>query len=74
MTDKELLYIKTIVEEKSLNKAAQKLFLSQPALSHTVQQIEAVLGVPLFDRTPHGLSLIHIFRPLEQKALFRLLP
>ncbi len=55
MTDKELLYIKTIVEEKSLNKAAQKLFLSQPALSHTVQQIEAVLGVPLFDRTPHGL-------------------
>ena len=33
MTRRELLYIKTIAEEKSVSKAAEKLFVSQPTLS-----------------------------------------
>ena len=47
MTSKELLYIKTIAEEKSISKAARKLFIAQPSLSQSVQRIEEGLGTPL---------------------------
>ena len=55
MTDRELLYVKTVMEEHSLNKASQKLFISQPALSQAIQRIEVTIGTPLFYRTPTGL-------------------
>lgn len=55
MTSKELLYIKTIAEEKSISKAARKLFIAQPSLSQSVQRIEDSLGTPLFTRTSGGL-------------------
>ena len=55
MTEKELNYIKTITEEKSISKAARKLFISQPSLSQYVRRIETELGTELFKRTPAGL-------------------
>ena len=57
MTDRELYYIKVIIEEKSVSKAAQKLFLSQPSLSQYVKRVESTLGTKLFKRTNSGLSL-----------------
>jgi DNA-binding transcriptional LysR family regulator len=54
MTDRELLYVKTVAEERSLSKAAQKLFLTQPALSKSIQKIESDLGTKLFRRTAGG--------------------
>ena len=39
----------------SMSRAAAELHISQPALSKTVLQIEAILGVRLFERTPRGL-------------------
>lgn len=55
MTERELLYIKTITEEKSISKAAQKLFITQPSLSKCVQKVESALGTKLFKRTSTGL-------------------
>ncbi|MBQ2834452.1 MAG: LysR family transcriptional regulator, partial [Clostridia bacterium] len=55
MTSRELLYIKTIADEKSLTRAAQKLYLTQPSLSHCVASIEKQLGTQLFRRTSGGL-------------------
>ncbi len=55
MTTKELLYVKTIAEEKSISRAARKLFIAQPSLSQSVQRIEESLGTPLFTRTNSGL-------------------
>ncbi|MEW9124979.1 MAG: LysR family transcriptional regulator [Thermotaleaceae bacterium] len=57
MPNREFLYIKTIAEEKSISKAAQKLFLTQPSLSKCVQKIESSLGTKLFKRTNTGLIL-----------------
>lgn len=57
MTERELLYVKTIAEEQSISKAAQKLFLTQPSLSKCIQRIEASLGTKLFKRTSAGLIL-----------------
>lgn len=56
MTDKELIYIKTIIEEKSITKAALKLYIAQPSLSQAVHKIESQLGIKLFIRTPNGLK------------------
>lgn len=56
---RELLYITTIVQEKSISKAAQKLYISQPSLSHCVAVLEDKLGTKLFYRSTKGLSLTY---------------
>ena len=43
-------YIKTIAQYHSFSKAAQVLYVSQPALSRFVKKVEDELGVTLFDR------------------------
>ena len=50
MTDKELLYIKTIAEEHNITKAAEKLHVAQPSLTQCIKRIEKSLDCPLFYR------------------------
>lgn len=57
MNDRELLYIKTIADTKSISKAAEELFIAQPSLSQALQKIEAELGTALFIREPRGMKL-----------------
>lgn len=57
MKDRELLYIKTIAEEKNITRTAQKLHVSQPSLTQCVQRIEKELNCPLFYRQKSGLVL-----------------
>ncbi len=52
---KELVY--TVYQEKSISKAAQKLFISQPSLSVMLQKIEQDVGMPLFDRASKPIRL-----------------
>lgn len=59
MTQKELLYVKTIADEKSISKAAKKLYIAQPSLSQAIQRIEDSLGSQLFIRTTKGLTLTY---------------
>lgn len=52
MNNRDYEYVSAIAREGSFSKAAQKLYVSQPALSGAVRKIERELyGVPLFDRT-----------------------
>jgi DNA-binding transcriptional LysR family regulator len=46
-----------VVEQTSLNKAAERLNLSQPALSRRISRLEAELGVKLFRRVGKRLEL-----------------
>lgn len=57
MTQKELLYVKTVADEKSISKAARRLFMAQPSLSQSIQRIEDSVGTPLFNRATGGLTL-----------------
>lgn len=57
MNDRELLYIKTIADTKSISKAAQQLFIAQPSLSQAIQKIEDELGTKLFVRKHDGIAL-----------------
>lgn len=41
----------------SLTKAAEKLHITQPAVSHTLKQLESGLGGQLFFRTARGVTL-----------------
>lgn len=47
----------TVARCGSLTKAAQELYISQPAVSQSVKQLETQLGVPLFNRTHKGMEL-----------------
>jgi DNA-binding transcriptional LysR family regulator len=52
MTLRQLAYFVTVVEEGSFTRAAARLFVSQPALSHQIAALERSLGGPLLDRLP----------------------
>jgi DNA-binding transcriptional LysR family regulator len=54
-----LRYILTAAEEGNISKAAQKLRISQPSLSHCILRQERALGVTLFDRTRQPLRLTY---------------
>lgn len=52
-----LKYVIAVDEEKSFTKAAQKLYVSQPSLSQSIQTIEKQMGVLLFHREKTPLEL-----------------
>ncbi len=47
----------TVAKCGSLTKAAEELYISQPAVSQSVKQLENQLGVSLFNRTHRGMEL-----------------
>jgi DNA-binding transcriptional LysR family regulator len=54
---RELEYFVAVAEELHFGRAAQRLSVSQPAVSKTIRQVEARLGVPLLDRSGSRISL-----------------
>lgn len=61
----------TVAKCGSLTKAAEELFISQPAVSQAIKQLEGQLGATLFNRTHRGMELSVqggklIFRQVEQ--------
>lgn len=68
MTSRELEYIKTVADEKSISSAARKLYIAQPSLSQSLQRIEENLGAKLFNRTPSGLTLTYAGERCYQMA------
>jgi len=57
MTLQQLYYAITISETGSLNKAAERLYVSQPSLTGAVREIEKELGITIFHRSGRGVSL-----------------
>ena len=47
----------TVAKCGSLTKAAEELYISQPAVSQSIKQLETQLGVSLFNRTHRGMEL-----------------
>lgn len=57
MTLTQLVYAVKIADTKSMNKAAAELFVSQPALSGAVRDLEDELHIELFIRTNRGIVI-----------------
>lgn len=57
MTLLQLRYIVKIVECGSMNEASHELYVSQPALSASVRELEKELGIEIFTRSSQGIAL-----------------
>ena len=52
-----LRYFAAVAAEGNLTRAAERLFVSQPALTKQIKQLESQLGVRLFTRSRAGMTL-----------------
>lgn len=67
---RQLRHFEEIVNASSFGQAAERLHLTQPALSKSIRNLEQSLGVQLFERHPAGVSLTEYGRVfLDYEAL-----
>ena len=57
MTLQQLKYILAISSTGSMNKAAEQLYVSQPSLTSSVQELEKEIGIKIFNRSGRGVTL-----------------
>ena len=82
MLDIRFKTLLSVIEEKNFSKAAEKLSLTQPAVSHHINQLEAEYGVKIISRgkreislTPEGELIANYAKrmaALESKLLYEL--
>lgn len=68
MTLTELRYIVALAREKHFGRAAEKCFVSQPTLSVAVKKLEDELGVILFERGQHEITVTPAGEPIIRQA------
>ncbi|MEE1784488.1 LysR family transcriptional regulator [Streptomyces sp. SP17BM10] len=56
-TLRQLEYLVTVVDTGSFTRAAERLHVTQPALSHQIRALETTLGGPLLERLPRSVRL-----------------
>jgi len=64
----QLRYFLTVAEEGQITRAAGKLHIAQPALSHAIATLETELGVQLLERHARGVTLTSAGEALLPKA------
>ena len=68
MTFNELRYLVAIAQEKSFGRAAQRCFVSQPALSVAIQKLEEELGTQLFERGRAEITVTPVGERIVEQA------
>ena len=74
MDFREMLYITTVADCRSITAAARKLYISQPSLSHIVSKVEQDVGVKLFDRGTSPLTITYAGEKYVETARQQNLP
>ena len=59
---RQLIYFKEICKSMNMTVAAKNLYISQPALSISIQKLESELGFPLFSRDDRRIELTTVGR------------
>ena len=57
MNINQLRYVLEVANSSSMREASAKLYVSQPALSASIRELEEELGILIFERTNKGISL-----------------
>lgn len=65
---RDLRVFLAVAEEGNVTRAAERLFVAQPALSKQLRGLEDRMGVPLFERLPRGVALTEAGRLLVGPA------
>ena len=68
MTFNELRFIVAVARERNFRRAAEKSFISQPALSLAIQKLEQELGVSIFERGKNEVNLTKIGALIVEQA------
>ncbi|MCV7416980.1 LysR family transcriptional regulator [Mycolicibacterium litorale] len=72
MTLRQLRYFAVLGAELNYHRAAERLFITQPALSTAIKQLEHLVGVALFTRSTREVTLTDVgasWLPRVQEAL-----
>jgi LysR family transcriptional regulator, hydrogen peroxide-inducible genes activator len=67
-TLRQLEYLVAVADHRSFGKAAAAAFVTQPALSVQIAQLETQLDVQLFERSPKGVMVTPIGARLVEQA------
>lgn len=57
MNLKQLKYFKVLAETEHMTKSAEMLFITQPSLSHSINELENELNIPLFEKKGRNIKL-----------------
>lgn len=57
MTLQQLRYVVCVADNKSINKAAAELFITQPSLSSTIKDLENEINIEIFIRSNRGIVI-----------------
>lgn len=68
MTLNELRFIVAVAQERNFRRAAEKAFISQPALSLAIQKLEEDLGVKIFERGKNEVTLTPVGTAIVEQA------
>ena len=71
---RQMQYFIVVAEQLSFRRAAERLFISQPALSHQIANLERLLGIRLLDRDRRHVALTDagaVFLERARELLFQ---
>lgn len=68
MTLNELRFIVAVAQERNFRRAAEKSFISQPALSLAIQKLEEELGVQIFERGKNDIGITPVGNAIVEQA------
>jgi LysR family hydrogen peroxide-inducible transcriptional activator len=68
MTLIELKFVVAVAQERNFRRAAEKCFVTQPALSLGIKKLEEELGVMIFERSRTEVSLTEIGEKIVEQA------
>lgn len=69
---RHLRYFLAVADARSFTRAAERLHVTQPTLSHQIRQLESIVGTVLFERSTRDVELTaagRLFKPYCERIL-----